>query len=43
MIPDLVATVLESLLDVTQVRLVEGLPKSLLATLGEGRPIGSAG
>lgn len=36
---DLVATVLETLVDRTQVRLVEGLPRSLLTTLGEGTPI----
>lgn len=42
-IPDLVATVLETLVDRTQVRLLEGLPRSLLATLGEGRPIEPGG
>ncbi|MFM7075333.1 MAG: DUF1501 domain-containing protein [Planctomycetaceae bacterium] len=38
-IPDLLATILDALLDVTQVRLLDGLPRSLQATLGEGRPI----
>ncbi len=42
-IPDLVATVLDALVDPAQVRLVEGLPRSLLATLGEGRPIALGG
>lgn len=42
-IPDLVATVMDSLLDLSQVRLLDSLPKSLLATLTEGRPIGARG
>ena len=38
-IPDLVATVLDALVDRSQARLVDGLPASLLAALGEGRSL----
>ncbi len=38
-IPDLVATILTTLLDVGQARLLEGLPANLLALLNSGTPI----
>ena len=38
-IPDLVATILHSLIDVGEARLIDGLPSSLLALLGRGTPI----
>ena len=38
-IPDLVATILSTLLDVGQARLLEGLPANLLALLNSGTPI----
>jgi hypothetical protein len=38
-IPDLVATILHSLIDVGQARLIDGLPTSLLSLLGKGTPI----
>ena len=38
-IPDLVGTITRSLLDLSEVRLLDSLPKSLQATLSQGRPI----
>ena len=38
-IPDLVATILQSLIDVGEARLIDGLPSSLLSLLGRGTPI----
>ena len=38
-ISNLVATVIHSLLDVGQVRVMDGLPQSLLDTLTSGKPI----
>ncbi len=38
-IPDLVATVLHTLVDVGQARLIDGLPANLLALLNRGTPI----
>jgi Protein of unknown function (DUF1501) len=38
-IPDLVSTILNTLLDVGQARLLEGLPANLLALLNNGTPI----
>jgi hypothetical protein len=38
-IPDLVATILHSLIDVGEARLIDGLPSSLLGLLGRGTPI----
>ena len=42
-IPDLVATIAEAVFDPAEVRLLEGLPRSLLATLAAGRPIPRTG
>ncbi len=42
-IPDLVATIAETVFDPAEVRLLEGLPRSLLATLAAGRPIPRTG
>lgn len=39
-IPDLVATIMNAVFDLGEVRLLDGLPKPLLARLAEGRPIG---
>jgi len=38
-IPDLVSTILHSLIDVGQARLIDGLPPNLLNLLGRGTPI----
>jgi hypothetical protein len=38
-IPDLVATILHTLVDVGQARLLEGLPANLLSLLNRGSPI----
>jgi uncharacterized protein (DUF1501 family) len=38
-IPDLIATILHSLVDVGQARLVDGLPPNLLNLLSRGTPI----
>ncbi len=38
-IPDLIATIMHTLLDVDQVRVKEGLPKHLIETITRGRPI----
>jgi hypothetical protein len=38
-IPDLVATILHSLIDVGEARLMDGLPANLLTLLGRGTPI----
>ena len=38
-IPDLVATILHSLIDVGEARLIDGLPTNLLSVLGRGTPI----
>jgi len=42
-IPDLVGTITRSLLDLSEVRLLDSLPKSLQATLSQGRPIPGLG
>jgi len=42
-IPDLVATIAEAVFDLAEVRLLEGLPRSLQATLAAGRPLGRPG
>lgn len=38
-IPDLVATIMNNLIDVAQVRLMDGMPSNLLSLLGRGTPI----
>jgi hypothetical protein len=38
-IPDLVATILHSLIDIGAARLIDGLPTNLLSVLGRGTPI----
>lgn len=38
-IPDLVATIMNNLIDVGEARLIDGLPSSLLGLLGRGTPI----
>jgi hypothetical protein len=38
-IPDLVATIMGTLLDVGQVRLMDGMPNNLISLLGRGTPI----
>lgn len=38
-IPDLVSTILHTLVDVGQVRLMDGMPSNLLTLLGKGTPI----
>jgi uncharacterized protein (DUF1501 family) len=38
-IPDLVATILHTLIDVSQARLIDGLPANLLSLLNRGTPI----
>jgi len=42
-ITDLVGTIMRSLLDLSEVRLLDSLPKSLQATLAQGRPIPGLG
>jgi hypothetical protein len=42
-IPDLVGTITRSLLDLSEVRLLDSLPKSLQTTLSQGRPIPGLG
>jgi len=42
-IPDLVATIAEAVFDLAELRLVEGLPRSLQATLAAGRPLQDMG
>jgi hypothetical protein len=42
-IPDLVGTITRALLDLSEVRLLDSLPKSLQATLSQGRPIPGLG
>jgi len=42
-IPDLVGLIMRSVLDLTEVRLLDSLPKSLQATLAQGRPIPGLG
>lgn len=42
-IPDLVATIAEAVFDLAELRLIEGLPRSLLATLAAGRPLQGMG
>src|SRR5262245_2991233 len=38
-IPDLIATIMHTLLEVDQVRVTDGLPRSLIETITAGRPI----
>ncbi|MBL9144875.1 MAG: DUF1501 domain-containing protein [Verrucomicrobiaceae bacterium] len=38
-IPDLVATIMHTLIDLGQARLIDGMPASLLSLLGKGTPI----
>jgi hypothetical protein len=38
-IPDLIATIMNTLVDVGQVRLMEGMPNNLISLLGRGTPI----
>ncbi len=42
-IPDLVATIAEAVFDLAELRLVEGLPRSLLNTLAAGSPLQARG
>jgi hypothetical protein len=42
-IPDLVGTITRTLLDLSEVRLLDSLPKALQATLAQGRPIPGLG
>jgi hypothetical protein len=42
-IADLVGLIMRSVLDLTEVRLLDSLPKSLQATLAQGRPIPGLG
>ena len=38
-IPDLIATIMHTLLDIGQVRVSQGLPRNLIETITRGRPI----
>ncbi|MFM8578443.1 MAG: DUF1501 domain-containing protein [Planctomycetaceae bacterium] len=40
-IPDLIATVLDAVLELPKVRLLDGLPREILDVIGRGRPIGT--
>jgi hypothetical protein len=42
-IPDLVATIMHSLLDLAEVRLIDGVPKNLQDLLARGQPIPGLG